>query len=93
MFTIDLLNGQAIPPKGKPGGLVIIAMTAVVPIAVATGMFLTYLNNEVALTVKKKEISECEVEIAKRSDAVKIPNELEEQKRTCSKHLSEVRSS
>lgn len=93
MFTIDLLNGQAIPPKGKPGGLAIIAMTAVVPIAVAMGMFITYLNNDVALSVKKKEISRYEVEISKRSGDVKMQNALKEEKQAYGKYLSEVRSS
>ena len=93
MFTIDLLNGQAIPPKGKPGGLAIIAMTVVVPIAVAIVMFLVYFNNDVALAVKEKEIARYETEINKNSDAVKINNELQEEKRAYSKYLSEVRSS
>ena len=93
MFTIDLLNGQAIPPKSKPGGLAIIAMTTVAPIAVAMGMFITYVNNDVALSVKKKEIARCEIEIGKLSDAVKMQNALEKEKRTYGKYLSEVRSS
>ena len=93
MFTIDLLNGQAIPPKSKPGGLVIIAMMVVVPIAVAMVVFLVYLNNDVAVTMKKKEISKYEVEISKLSDAVKIQNDLQKEKKAYSKHLSEVRSS
>ena len=93
MFTIDLLKGQAIPPKDKPGGLAIIAMTAIVPVAVAMVMFLIYLNNDVALSVKEKEIVRYEVEIGKLSDAVKIQNELKEQKQAYSKYLSEVRSS
>jgi Tfp pilus assembly protein PilN len=93
MFTIDLLNGQAIPPKGKPGGLAIIAMTVVVPIAVAMVVFLIYLNNDIAVTMKRKEISKYEVEIRKLSDAVKIQNELQKEKQAYSKYISEVRSS
>lgn len=93
MFTIDLLNGQAIPPKGKPGGLAILAVTAIVPIAVAMGMFVTYLNNKVALSVKQKEIARYEAETGKLSDAVKTQNALEQEKQAYGKYLSEVRSS
>jgi len=92
MFTIDLLNGQAIPPKGKPGGLAILAMTAVVPIAVAMGMFIMYLNSDVALSVREKEIARYESEIAKLSGDVKIQNALEDEKRAYGKYLSEVKS-
>lgn len=93
MFTIDLLNGQGIPPKGKPGDLAIIATTVIVPIAVAMVMFLIYLNNDVALSVKEKEIARYEAEIEKNADAIKILNELKEEKQAYSKYLSEVRSS
>ena len=92
MFTIDLLNGQAIPPRARPGGLVIIAMTAVVPIAVAMGLFITYLNGNVVLSVKEKEIARYEGEIAQLSGEVKIQNALEDEKRAYGKYLSEVKS-
>ncbi len=93
MFTIDLLNGQAIPPKGKPGGLAIIAMTVVAPVAVAIVMFLIYFNNKVALSVKEKEIARYEAEIDNLSDAVKTRNELQQEKHAYSNYLSEVNSS
>ena len=92
MFTIDLLNGQAIPPKAKPGGLAIIALAAVVPIAVAMGMFITYKNGAVALSVKEKEIARYESEIAKLSGDVKVQNALKDEKRAYGKYLSEVKS-
>ena len=93
MFTIDLLNGQAIPPKGTPGSLAIIAMMAVVPIGMAIGMFVMYRNYDVALSVKEKEIARYETEIGKLSGAVKTQNALEKEKRAYGKYLSEVRSS
>lgn len=93
MFTIDLLNGQAIPPKGKPGGLAILAVTAIVPIAVTMAMFVTYLNNKVTLSVKQKEIARYEAEVDKLADAVKTQRALEQEKQAYGKYLSEVKSS
>ncbi len=93
MFTIDLLNGQAIPPKTTPGGLAIIAMTAVVPIAVAIGMCVMYMNNGDALSVKEKEIAKYEMEIRRHSGAVKMQNALQKEKQAYREYLSEVKSS
>ncbi len=93
MFTIDLLNGQAIPPKTTPGGLAILAMTAAVPIAVAIGMFVMYLNHDDALSAKEKEVAGLETEIGMHSGAVKMRNALQKEKQAYGKYLSEVKSS
>ena len=93
MFTIDLLNGQAIPPKTTPGGLAIIAMTAVVPIAAAVGVCVMYMNNGDALSVKEKEIAKYEMEITKHSGAVKMQKALQKERQACREYLSEVKSS
>jgi len=93
MFTIDLLNGQGIPPKATPGGLAIIVITVLVPIAAAVGMFFMYQNNVETLSAKEKEIKRYETEISKYSSDVKMKNALEKEKRTYAKYLSEVKSS
>lgn len=69
------------------------AMTAVVPIAAAMGMFVLYLNNDVAASVREKEIARLDTEISKLSGAVKQRNALQTEKRGYGKSLSEVRSS
>jgi Tfp pilus assembly protein PilN len=93
MFTIDLLNGQAIPPKTTPGGLAILAVTAVVPIVVAAGLVVMYLNNGEALSIKEKEVAEYEMEISAHAGAVKLKNALVKEKQAYGKYLSEVKSS
>ncbi len=57
MFTIDLLNGQAIPLKSKPGSLAIIAVTVAIPIAVAIGMLSFYMQNKIVVSLKKQEVN------------------------------------
>ncbi len=93
MFTIDLLNGQAIPLKSKPGSLAIIAVTVVIPIAVAMGMLCFYMQNKIVLSLKKQEINRSQAEIDKLSDAVGLQKALEQKKITYSGYLSEVKSS
>ena len=93
IFTIDLLNGQAIPLKSKPGGLAVVVATAVIPLTVAMGMFSLYLHNNIAVTVKQKEIAKYDAEAGKLSDAVKLQAALEKEKTTYKDSLSDVRSS
>jgi len=93
MFTIDLLNGRAIPPKTTRGGLAIILMTLVVPIAAAIGMFVMYQNNADTLSIKEKEIERYEIEIREHSADVELKNTLEKEKLAFTKYLSEVKSS
>jgi len=93
IFTIDLLNGQAVPLKSKPGGLVFVVATAVIPFTVAMVMFSLYVHNNIAVTVKQREIARYDAEAGKLSDAVKLQEALEKEKTTCKDSLSDVRSS
>jgi len=93
IFTIDLLNGQAIPLKSKPGALAFVVATAVIPLTVAMGMFSLYLHDNIAVTVKQKEIAKYDAEAGKLSDAVKLQAALEKEKTTYKDSLSDVRSS
>ena len=93
MFTIDLLNGQAIPLKSKPGSLAIIAVTVAIPIAVAMGIISFYMQNKIVVSIKKQEINRCQAEIDKLSDAVGLQKALEKKKTAYGSCLSEVKSS
>ncbi len=93
MFSIDLLKGQAIPLKSKPGGLAIMVATAAVPITFAMGMFSFYLHNNITASVEAKELARYESEIGKLSDAVKIQESLKKEKAAYLDCLAEVKSS
>lgn len=93
MFTIDLLKGQGIPLKSKPGGIAITAATITMPITVAIIMFGFYLHNKIIVSVKGQEIVRWEAEISKLSEAVELQEALEKEKVAYSDSLSEVKSS
>ena len=93
MFTIDLLNGQAVPLKSKPGSLAIIMISAAIPVIVAMGMLSFYHRTTVAASATEKEIAECQAEIDKLSDAVERQKALEKLKVAYNICLSEVSSS
>lgn len=93
MFTIDLLNGQAVPLKSRPGSLAIIMVSAALPVIVTLGILSFYHRTTIAASAKEKEIAECQAEIDKLSEAVELQKTLEKKKITYSSCLSEVRSS
>jgi Tfp pilus assembly protein PilN len=93
MFTIDLLNGQAIPLKSKPGSFAIIAISVAIPVMVVVGMFSYYNRTTIAISAKEQEIAECQAEIDKLSDAVETLKVLEKTKIAYGSCLSEVKSS
>ncbi|MBN2592832.1 MAG: hypothetical protein JXA81_04935 [Sedimentisphaerales bacterium] len=93
MFTIDLLNGQAIPLKSKPGSLAIIVISAAIPVMAAVGMLSFYHRTTIAISAKEQEIAECQAEIDKLSDAVEMLQVLEKTKTAYGSCLFEVKSS
>jgi hypothetical protein len=93
MFTIDLLKGQGIPTKNRPGGIVVAVVIAVIPIIFAIAIIGFYSNNEIIVSIKKQEIARCEAEIDKLSGAVKLQESLEKEKIIYGDCLSEVKSS
>ena len=92
MYTIDLLKGQAIPLKSKPGSFAIIVISAAIPVTIAVGMLSIYQRNTIVVSAKAQEITKCQEEIDKLSDAVELQKALEKKKTAYSTCLSEVNS-
>jgi len=93
MFTIDLLNGQAVPLKSRPGSLIIIVISAAIPVAIAMGMLSFYHRTSIAASAKEKEITKIQAGIEKLSGAVELQKVLETKKIAYGSCLSEVKSS
>jgi len=93
MFTVDLLNGQGIPPKSGPGSIAIVTVTAAVPVVIAVAMLDFYLHKRVVVPIKEQEVVRWEAEIGRLSDPVDLYESLEKEKNAYRDCLSEVRSS
>lgn len=93
MFTIDLLKGQGIPIKSKPGGIAVVAVTFAVPLIVTIVMLGFYLHSRVVISVRRQEIVNYEAKIGKLSDAVELHKSFEREKNVINSCLAEVASS
>ena len=80
MFTIDLLKGQAIPIKSKPGGIAVMAGAIVIPVLAVIILVNSYLTGNVALAVGKQQVINYSSQTEKLTDALALQKSFEEQK-------------
>ena len=93
MFTIDLLKGKAVPPKSRPEGIAIAAITFAVPVIIAIVMFSFYLSNIINISIQKREVVRYKKKIDQLSDALKMQKSFEKEKNVISSCLTEASSS
>jgi hypothetical protein len=93
MFTIDLLKGRGIPPRTGPGGLLIIMVTAVIPVAMAILFYGLYHDSKVVTRIKQNDVLKLEADIAELAGSLKVKRDLERKKLFYNTCLSEVKSS
>lgn len=93
VFKIDLLKGKGIPPKSGPTGIVIVAITAFIPVVIAMTLLGQHLHNKVTMKIKQQDIIKLEARTEKLSDAVEIQKSLEKEKVFYNACLSDVKTS
>ena len=91
MFSIDLLKGQGIPIKSKPGGAAILAFTIAVPIIAIIVMAGCYIEDRIVLSRQKLNLNEIEAKIEALTDGVAYHENTVQQMNTINSCLEEVR--
>ena len=73
MYEIDLLKGQGLPIKSRPGGIAIVMVGFVVPMIIAIAMMWSYVNSKVGELMIRQEaaILDSEINSEELSIAVK----------------------
>ena len=92
MFTIDLLKGQSIPTKSRPGGIAFAAVTFALPVIIAIVMLGLYLSNSIATSIQREKMLICKTKTQELSIAVELQKSLQKEKETISRCLSDVTS-
>lgn len=90
MYAIDLLKGQGIPARSRPEGIVVIAITTLVPVIVAIAMVGVYLSNKVIINVQKQEVAGFERKIDNLSEAMGIYKSYSQKKGRIQQCLTEA---
>ena len=75
MFTIDLLKGQGIPIKSRPGGAALLAVAIAVPVIAIIIMLGNYGRSRVELSTRRWELSSTKAGIADLVSSVQFQEE------------------
>jgi hypothetical protein len=93
MFTIDLLKGQGIPIKSRPGGAALLAVTIAVPVIAIIIMLGNYGRGRAVLSTEKWELSNTKSRIADLDSSVQLQEETRREinaTKACSVEVADV---
>lgn len=93
MLTIDLLKGQGIPIKSRPGGAALLAFSIAVPVIVGIILLGDYVRGRIILKTERQYIIKLERKITQLSEGInfqeKIKREIEDA-RNCLVEVAET---
>jgi hypothetical protein len=92
MYTMDLLKGEGIPIRSRPGGIAFACLIVMVPFLAAGGMTSYYMDNNVVISILKQQESRLTVAVQALSGAVRQREALEKKKADAVHTLSEVKT-
>jgi len=90
MYTVDLLKGEGVPIRCRPGGIAFACLLVVVPFLIGLGTVSYYLDGRVVVTIHKQQLNRLTTTIQTLSEAVQMREALERKKVRTAGLLSEV---
>lgn len=79
LLSIDLLKGQGIPIKSRPGGAALLAVTIAVPVIAAIIMVGNYIGDRIILMSQKRHLVKIEADISLLSSGVKFQEDVKKE--------------
>lgn len=92
MYEIDLLKGDGIPIRSRPGGIVFACLVVAVPLIVGAAMASIYFEHRVASSVQEQQLTRLQRMIGTLSGALETQRVLEEQRHSSTQILNDVRT-
>ena len=86
MYEIDLLKGEGVPIRSRPGGIAFACLVLAVPLIASIAMISIYLEHRVATSVQSQQLTRLRRVTAALSGALETKRSLEHQK-TLGVHL------
>ena len=90
MLTIDLLKGQGIPLKSRPGGATLLAISIAMPIIVTIFGFGDYMRSNIVLSTRWRDVARLEGEIFELAEAMRMHEESEREAMQINSCLGEL---
>ncbi len=92
MYTIDLLKGEGIPIRSRPGGIAFACLVIAVPLIVGIAMISIYMEHRVATSVQRQQLVRLRQVITTLAPALERKRTLEERKTLGVDLLGDVRT-
>jgi len=80
MYKVDLLKGEGIPIRSRPGGIAFACLMVVVPMIVGGAIVSIYLEHRVAASVQMQQLHRLRGAVATLSHALETKRALQEQR-------------
>lgn len=93
MFTIDLLKDHGVPIKSKPGGTFLVAVSFIVPVAMAAVVLGNYLHDRILIVHNRNATARLEDEIEDLTSQLELRKSSIEQRdkiNSCHNELADI---
>ncbi len=92
MYTIDLLGGEGVPIRSRPGCIAFACLLIVVPLVVGIVIVGVYLDRQVTVSIQSQQLARLEGVLGTLSAAIEMKRSLEEQKTNTTGVLTDIQS-
>ena len=92
MYEIDLLKGEGVPIRSRPGGIAFACLVIAVPLIVGAAMVSIYLEHRVATSVQSQQLTRLRRMIVTLSQALDTKRVLEERQAAGHHLLDDVKT-
>jgi len=92
MYTVDLLMGEGIPIRSRPGGIALACLIIVTPLLIGLGMTSYYLDGRIILSIERQQLNNIEAASGALTQALKRKESLERERASANSVLSEIKT-
>lgn len=92
MYTIDLLKGEGIPIRSRPGGIAMACLIVVLPLLLGLALTSFYMDCRVILAIQTEQLGKLQSSAGALSAALHRKESLEQQKAQALDQLSDIRT-
>lgn len=91
MYTIDLLKGEGVPIRSRPGGIAFACLLVGIPFLAGVAGLSVYLDGQVVIAIQNQQVSKLSAATRTLSAAVQKRERLEQEKARATSMLSDIR--
>jgi len=91
-YAVDLLKGEGLPIRSRPGGIAFASLIIVLPLLTAFGMVSFYLDGDVIIAIQRQQLSRLDAAIEALAGAVQKKEALEKEKAETTRVLADVQT-